>query len=254
MPLGIVFRRGPSKQVCAIGWNRADDTFIVGQWFKGRIYERRSDLSPDGRHLIYFALKGHPGSNKSISVTAISRAPYLKAIGTWEKADSRYGGGLFIDQHTYWINDDRGHRPVTVPRELKKVAHYRGENTFGSDCPGVYFLRLQRDGWTLKGCQDVAEGRRVGVFEKPAGPGWVLRKTAYMTPSNLPDANELISSTSGTQLPIAEWEWVDVDRTRLVWGVGGKLFAGRLADDGLHDERQLFDFNPLAFVQRPAPY
>src|SRR5688572_2426031 len=51
----IVFRRGPSKEVCTIGWNRATDEFSVGQWLKGRIYERRADLSPDGKLLIYFA-------------------------------------------------------------------------------------------------------------------------------------------------------------------------------------------------------
>jgi hypothetical protein len=43
-PVGLVLRRGPSKAVCAIGWDRKRDTFRVGQWLRGRIYERRSDL------------------------------------------------------------------------------------------------------------------------------------------------------------------------------------------------------------------
>src|SRR5215217_8408632 len=57
-PLGVVIRRGPSKHVCTIGWERSRDEFQLGQWLNGRIYERRSDLSPDGKHLIYFAMNG----------------------------------------------------------------------------------------------------------------------------------------------------------------------------------------------------
>ena len=45
---GIIIRRGPSKTVCTIGWDRKRDRFEVGQWMRGRIYERRCDLSPDG--------------------------------------------------------------------------------------------------------------------------------------------------------------------------------------------------------------
>lgn len=53
----VIFRRGPSNKVAVIGWDRRDDTFTVGQWFYGRIYEYRCDISPDGRHILYFAAK-----------------------------------------------------------------------------------------------------------------------------------------------------------------------------------------------------
>lgn len=55
-PYAVIFRRGPSNRVCAIGWDRATDSFQMGQWLSGRIYERRGDLSPDGTHMIYFAM------------------------------------------------------------------------------------------------------------------------------------------------------------------------------------------------------
>lgn len=51
----VVFRRGPSKHVQLVKWNTDTDEFEEGQWFKGRIYERRCDLSPNGRFLVYFA-------------------------------------------------------------------------------------------------------------------------------------------------------------------------------------------------------
>ena len=43
--IGVVLRRGPAKQVAAIGGDRRTDEFRLGQWLKGRIYERRSDLA-----------------------------------------------------------------------------------------------------------------------------------------------------------------------------------------------------------------
>jgi len=53
----VVFRRGPSDKFAVIGWDRKNDTFTLGQWLRGMIYPRRSDLSPDGEYLIYFAAK-----------------------------------------------------------------------------------------------------------------------------------------------------------------------------------------------------
>src|SRR5687768_14929084 len=56
--VALVIRRGPSKSVCTVLWNRDRDTFKLGPWLRGRIYERRCDVSPDGQHFIYFAMNG----------------------------------------------------------------------------------------------------------------------------------------------------------------------------------------------------
>ena len=40
-PLGVVIRRGPSKQVCTIGWDRRRDEFQLGQWLRARTWTRR---------------------------------------------------------------------------------------------------------------------------------------------------------------------------------------------------------------------
>jgi hypothetical protein len=56
-PVAAVFRRGPSKQVQVLKWDMETDVFTPGRWFKGRIYERRCDVSPSGDYLIYFAAK-----------------------------------------------------------------------------------------------------------------------------------------------------------------------------------------------------
>ena len=54
-PLAAIFRRGPSNHVLLIQGNLDQDTFTPGQGFKGRIYERRCDLSPERDMLLYFA-------------------------------------------------------------------------------------------------------------------------------------------------------------------------------------------------------
>jgi hypothetical protein len=102
--LALVIRRGPSKTVCTCSWDRDDDTFKVGQWMRGRIYERRCDLSPDGKHFIYFAMNGRWNSKMLGSWTAISRAPYLKALALFSKGDCWHGGGLFLSADKYWLN------------------------------------------------------------------------------------------------------------------------------------------------------
>src|SRR5262245_14610045 len=94
-PIGLVIRRGPSKEVATLLWDRRSDKFRLGQWLKGRIYERRSDLSPDGTYFIYFAMNGKWRSEARGSWTAIARAPYLKALAIFPKGDSWHGGGLW---------------------------------------------------------------------------------------------------------------------------------------------------------------
>ena len=56
-PTGVILRRGPSAWVQLILWHTDTDRLEYGQWFRGRVYERRCHLSPDGMLLIYFANK-----------------------------------------------------------------------------------------------------------------------------------------------------------------------------------------------------
>lgn len=82
--VAVVFRRGPSKRVQLLLWHTDTDEFEEGQWFKGRIYERRSDLSPNGKLLVYFAADHKEGY---FSWTAVSKPPFLTALALWPKGD-----------------------------------------------------------------------------------------------------------------------------------------------------------------------
>jgi hypothetical protein len=136
-PVGVVFRRGPANAVCTVGWNRETDEFELGQWFQGRIYERRADLSPDGRHLIYFARGGRRHQETKGSWTAISRAPWLHAITLYGKGDCWQGGGLFTSNAKYWLNGC--HFVVRQSAELAEDEKYKPEGSFGAECPGCYW-------------------------------------------------------------------------------------------------------------------
>jgi hypothetical protein len=39
--------------------------------------------------------------------TAISRAPFLKAIGRWKEWGGSPGGGLFLSETKYWLSNLR---------------------------------------------------------------------------------------------------------------------------------------------------
>ncbi len=105
----VIFRRGPSRHTAVIGWDQTTDKFQLGQWLYGRIYERRCDLSPDGKYLIYFAMNGQWQSEVKGSWTAISRTPFLKALTLFAKGDCWNGGGLFFSSREYWLNETYGY-------------------------------------------------------------------------------------------------------------------------------------------------
>lgn len=150
-PVGVIFRRGPSKQVQLIKWNTEEDEFYFGQWFKGRIYERRCDLSPSGDKLIYFASAF--ASFKDFNIwTAISKPPYFTALSLWPKEDTYGGGGLFASETEILLRhkDDEMQlaKEFTLP-DFIRVKSIGDDSSFGGDWD-VYHMRLIREGWLLK--------------------------------------------------------------------------------------------------------
>jgi hypothetical protein len=147
-PVAVIFRRGPSKNVLLIRWDTSRDTFEHGQWLKGRIYERRCDLSPDGDLLLYFAANYKQPYG---SWTAISRPPYLTAVAMWPKGDAWGGGGHFISQHRIALNHLDSQLALAAGFELPKqlrVEQFAGRPGWQEDDP-IWSFRLKRDGWKL---------------------------------------------------------------------------------------------------------
>jgi hypothetical protein len=259
-PIGLVIRRGPSKRVATLLWDRETDKFELGQWLEGRIYERRSDLSPDGKHFLYFAMNGKWQTEARGSWTAISRAPYLKALAIFPKGDCWHGGGLWTATREYWLNDGYGHTVLRNTTVVRRDPTWHPSESYGGECPGVYYPRLIRDGWTMKERVRVGEWKDKVIFEKPCSTGWVLRKHAHAEVGAPPgkgcywDEHELIQSSSSASIPCPEWEWAELDGKRVVWAAKGRLETGRLTTDGIVDKNVLFDFNDMSFAPIEAPY
>jgi hypothetical protein len=256
----VVLRRGPSKQVCVLGWDRRHDTFEEGQWLRGRIYERRCDLSPDGRYLIYFAMNGRWNSPTGGSWTAISRAPWLRALVLLGKGDGWHGGGLFTGPDRYWLNDGYGHRVLQDSKHVRRDLDHGPSTSYGGECPGVYYHRLQRDGWSFR---EHIGGRlqALSVFEKDLGGGWLLRKLAHeevgapVGKGCYWDEHELEHGERGLRIACPDWEWAERDGGRLVFASRGCLYrVARPKADALAEPKLLRDFNDMRFVAREAPY
>jgi hypothetical protein len=224
---GVVFRRGPTKSVRLFLWNRKRDTFRQGSSFKGRIFVERSDLSPDGRYLIYFAMGGMAWAIPATggTWTAISRPPALTAIALWGQGDTWGGGGVFTSDETYWLNADANTALLRDTTELRRDT-IRPKQT-----------RKERDGW-IQG-SSTAQKRS---FEKPLPHGWILRRLRRIS---RPDRHLLENPEKGLLFEFPKWEWAEWDRYRLVWAEEGRLCAARIGRRELGTVRTLFDFNAI---------
>jgi hypothetical protein len=278
--VGVLFRRGPSKWVRLVKWSVGDDTFKLGQWFHGRIYERRCDLSPDGRLLIYFASKftrktiadqmgmleksiagmgkdaAQTESHYSCAWTAVSKPPWLTALALWPKGDCWHGGGLFSDDKTvqlnHWPCEAKPH-PNHQPSGLHVIANCDAQ---GEDWP-VYSERLMRDGWKLE---------QKGRFRHSWSSGWTTKQEEIFSKRSICGRYDLLMTTERidfeayggpyvlafhlrpTQddgwVSLGSATWADWDhRGRLIMAKDGRLFHCEMRDSGRIVPHLLYDFN-----------
>lgn len=90
-PIVAVFRRGPSAWSHVGRWDLAQNHYESGGWLRGRIFPRRSDVSPDGQWLCYFAYNPKARWQYGEAYVAVSKLPWLTALhafatcGTWTR-------------------------------------------------------------------------------------------------------------------------------------------------------------------------
>jgi len=90
-PVVAVLRRGPSNWSHVGRWDLERGIYEPGAWLRGRLFPRRSDLSPDGRWLCYFAQKPGATWEHGDTYIAVSKLPWLTALhasgtdGTWTR-------------------------------------------------------------------------------------------------------------------------------------------------------------------------
>lgn len=251
----VVFRRGPSNAVAVILWDRATDRVELGQWLRGRIYVRRADLSPDGQHMIYFAMNGRWQTETGGSWTAISRPPWLRALVLWGKGDGWCGGGLWTGNRRYWLNDGPPHRLLRDHRTLVRAPVDAVRPGPGGECLRTYLPRLLRDGWVL-----LSSGRERVAFVRDLPGGWRLHKLFHAEVPARPGRGvyweeHALERRDGEVLVRPEWEWAERDESDIVYAEGGRLWRQRVPNGTQLDRPRLVaDFRGMRFEPIAAPY
>ncbi len=260
----------------------------MGQWFHGRIYERRGDLSPDGKLLVYFAAnwKDRSGPNSG-SWTAVSRPPYLSALAIWFKGDAWNGGGLFK------TNNELGHNNGG-PNAFRSRDPHIPLNAFdlnlgqGEDYP-IEEVRERRDGWVMIQKMNVTEpplpswpplppleaGQTMShetilelanwfkenppdlsgyvthapaILEKACGQ-WRLQREERLEGFSMIRKFALLNS----DIDLTATDWAEWDhRQRLVFARAGKLYAVK-PNEGSAGIAELVDLNRNVFTPMEAP-
>jgi hypothetical protein len=271
-PVGLIFRRGPSNRVLLIRWDLERDTFEFGQWLRGRIYERRCDLSPEGDLLLYFAANWRKPFQ---SWSAVSRPPYLTALALWPKGDGWGGGGQFSARDAIQLNHRNNEMALADGFSLPKWLHvgqFGDRPGWGEDDP-VWAQRLRRDGWSLEsqpsGLTPDFTAKVTWEFDPPITwqkkhPFRVNELTLRMSIVGMHERNGAwylieysIVRKDGKVESIGRSEWADWSATGdLLFSQSGCLFRLELRDNTLPQieaAKQIADFTNLEFQPMEPP-
>ncbi len=260
---GIVIARVRTQEDCTIG-GTGRDRFEVGQWLRARLYPFRSDLSPDGTQFVSFVFDGRRlAQGESEAYTAVSRAPYLKALVLWPQRDTYAGGGLFLDDQTLWANGCEAQEgDMRGPSRLSVVGPPAELPWSGWEDRRVYFPRLVRDGWRQVRRCDLSPRHDVHVFEKPLPCHHVLEKAFHGTSERRREGRGCyyeehgVLSPSGGRVEHSDWEWADLDapRRRVIYASAGCVWAASIDQGGVGAPKLLCDTRSLRFEANSAPY
>ncbi len=252
-PLAVVLRRGPSDWARLSLWHTDTDRFEHGQWIKGRVYERRCDVSADGSLFLAF-VRQSGGRTQTDTWLAVSRPPFFSALAVWLVGGTYHTGGFFPDASSIWTGfsesaPDVGSLPgwlhTTAPRDIPYV-----DGTPEWTDRTVHFNRLLRDGWLIR--DPSTEKTTLGKkhTERPQTlvmtqtfAGFDVQGGPYVVSYGMEDEKD-----GWTDVGIATW--ADWDHSgRLVIARDGRLLAA--AGTGQFEE--LADFNDQVPLPEPAP-
>lgn len=223
--VAVILRRGPTNWCRVSLWDTRLDTIQPGQWFHGRLYPERCDISPDGKLLVYFGGKfrardwdtGYLGT-----WTAVSRPPYLTALALWPNGSTYGGGGVFLDDRTLWIHEggsthpDHPHGPLSVVRTAD---------------PALVTGPGWRRGWS--GILAPGATTRMIAWIKPVGRLILERQVdSHYDPYPYRGKQRSLFTllhNNGKVIAMFEADWADCDqRERLVATAGGRVLVGEV--------------------------
>lgn len=247
-PIGVILRRGPALWVRLAVWHTTTDAITLGQWFHGRVYEERCDVSPDGSLIIYFAAK-HWRRSVPSCWTAISRPPYFTALQLWSRTDTWAGGGYFEDERTVRVDQ-------CDPCGLKNTPlHFIvNEYCIWSDKK----RRFRLSGWNMReNPPDACKGRgprQTTEFARASRDGRFRLVRQERDGFGQSHRYHLVHRKSGMTIDLPVATWADWDhRGRLTFASKGKLLAAEIAEDGIEATHEIADFNNMKPENVPAP-
>jgi len=262
----VIFRRGPRIWTEIILWDTKTDTFTQGQWFKGTLYKKRCDLSPDGSKMLYFAAKHYktypPITKHPNTWTAVSRPPYLTTLATARAHGTHDGGGYFGDNSTIYINQSRyvpdkdNVPPIVVERiNVAQSVDFKPITSDGSFYyeEELYYLLLERRGWST---EQINQDENPVLWRKD---NLTHAYSLFMASINGSKRGEtwqfnLKRNHHESEISVNSDEWADWDQQgRLIYTHKGKLFAGQIRNDKI-EPVQLADFNPnkVRLIESPV--
>ncbi len=250
-PIAAVFRRGPTDWSHIGRWDLKEMRYEPGAWLKGRIFPRRSDLSPDGRFLCYFAHKPTASWDKGEAYVAVSKLPWLTALhafptcGTWTR-------GYHFTEKTDRANPDDANLPI--PFGLRPI-------------PVVQFANERRRGWTeakaspQRDSNDAWDERRNARLQKPQpggdrllcveSVGWAGGEFGvHQAVDGLRVRYSL--EADGDIHPLDHLQWAD-------WDQGGRLLAAtrsgklRIMDLDADAQQVIFEEDLTCYKPDPVP-
>lgn len=170
-PVAVVLARYRAKRFHIITWDRSTDKIVDGSWFSGVIHHDRSGISPDGRHLVYFAIGPASGT---FAWTAVCEPPRLSALLFWPHEHTWHGGGYFVDARSLWVNipsssrvrNSCNYQPARNVGKIYKILHEDTPAGAPRDPPAYGRVhQMENDGWLAS-----KAGTYTWSFVK-AGPG-----------------------------------------------------------------------------------
>lgn len=267
-PVAAVFRRGPSMQVLLLKWYLDRDVFEEGQWLKGRIYERRCDLSPRGEKLIYFAANF---KKPYYSWIAISRPPYLTALALWPVGDTFTGGGLFNREDEINFDEERARASLAEGFELPSWLKFQPPTksfTLAEHAMGA--ARLKRDGWELTQKGEEWWWKPGSNLTVTADPPTIWSRHHPEEPYILhmilrghgePNGpweiveHEIVHLETGEKQELGRTDWADWDPYTgdLLFAQEGRLFRQPFGEEGPLPAVELIDLRDHRFEERETP-
>ncbi len=248
-PVVAVFRRGPTAWSQVGRWDLAAGRYEAGAWLHGRIFPRRSDLSPDGRFLSYFAHQPTAGWEHGDAYVAVSKLPWLTALHAFPTCGTWTYGYHFAPREDGPSAEDAA---LPIPYALHSI-------------PAVQFATERRRGWTESAHSpprdpaDLWDQHRNARMEKrqPSGEALLCVESLGLAGGEF-GVDQSVDGlrvtyaleTDGALLLLDDLQWADWDRD-------GRLLAatrsGRLQVRELHQARAEVAFEADLSHMEPTP-